>query len=58
MKFFSFLFFIVLFVSCEDDKVGKADTIKKSDFSKEQNHMVIDPLTGALPKKLINGKSI
>ncbi len=52
MKFFSFLFFIVLFVSCEDDKAGKADTIKKSDFSKEQNHMVIDPLTGGAAKKV------
>lgn len=52
MKFFSFLFFIVLFVSCEDDKASKSDTIKKSDFSKEQNHMVIDPLTGGAAKKV------
>ena len=52
MKFFSFLFVIVLFVSCEDDKAGEADTIKKSDFSKEQNHMVIDPLTGGAAKKV------
>ena len=26
--------------------------IKKSDFSKEQNHMVIDPLTGGAAKKV------